>query len=135
MKLNITKKIGNTNYVFQVEGANLFEVITEAQKLSFGNVIKCGVCGSDRLEIRAYSGEFEYVKVVCMACRGQLTFGKKKNEKDVYFLRRREDHSLDWQEYKSDKPTDAVVNKVVEKFAKPDTSELGDEPETEMVPF
>jgi len=102
MKYNITKQIGKNAHHFQVEGENFHEAVMEAQKLSFRDVEKCGLCESDNLYLSAYvtkEDKYEYVKIVCAACRASLTFGKSKDKKDTYFLRRN-DRGLDWQEYK-----------------------------------
>ena len=101
MQLQVIKKIGNQEYPFTVEGANLFECLMESKKLSFQNVPKCGLCDSDWLYLTAYTTKeqgFEYVKVVCAKCSGSVTFGKSKDKKDVYFLRKTDDYKLDWQE-------------------------------------
>ena len=101
MKLNVNKKIGRNEYVFQVEGDNLHAVLMETKKLSFNDVPKCGLCDSDLLYLTAYTTKeqgFEYVKVVCAKCSGSVTFGKSKDKKDVYFLRKTDDYKLDWQE-------------------------------------
>jgi hypothetical protein len=74
----------------------------EAEKLSFPSVDKCGMCKMDNLRLRAYvteKGGYEYIKVECFDCRASLTFGKRKDEKDVYFLRKTEDGVLDWQKF------------------------------------
>ena len=101
MKLNITKQIGKTKYTFQVEGSNLYEVVTESQKLSFGDVPKCGICGSDNLELEAHTAQgYKYTSIKCRDCRASLTFGNRKEDPNTYFLRRNEDKKLDWKAYK-----------------------------------
>ncbi len=75
----------------------------ELTKLSFRDVYKCGKCGSDSLYLRAYITEkdkYEYIKICCAKCKASITFGKAKNQKDLFFLRKNDDKSLDWQEYK-----------------------------------
>lgn len=101
MKLTVPKVIGKNVYNFEVEGDNLHAVVMESQKLSFRDVTKCGLCESDWLYLTAYvtkEGGYEYVKVVCAKCRGSITFGKAKEKKDVYFLRKTQEGRLDWQE-------------------------------------
>jgi hypothetical protein len=97
----ISKQIGKNAYVFTVEGNNLFELVQESQKLSFNDVYKCGLCSSDKLGLRSYiteKGGYEYVKIQCNACGGQVTFGKNKEKKDSFFLRKNpEDHTLIWE--------------------------------------
>lgn len=109
MKQLITKRIGSTEYVFQVEGENFHHVIMAGQKLSFGDVRKCGLCESDYLSLRAYKtkdGQYEYTKVSCNKCNGSLTFGQRKDDKDTFFLRRTPDGQYDWKAV--EKPTDGV---------------------------
>lgn len=103
MQLTIVKKIGKIEYPFTVEGDNLHEVMIEAEKLSFGNVYKCGVCESEHLYLHAYvtkEGGFKYVKIVCGECRASVTFGQRKEDPDVYFLRKDDNKNLDWQSNK-----------------------------------
>ncbi len=105
MKITIPKTIGKTIYHFQVEGENLHAVLMESQKLSFQNVKECGICKSENLYLRAYITEkdkYEYVKIQCVKCRASLTFGKSKSDKDTYFLRKKDNGDLDWQEYKEE---------------------------------
>ena len=103
MKLLLTKRLGKNAVTFEVEGRNLFECQMEAQKLSFSDVYKCGLCDSEYLVLKAYKtkeGGYEYVKVVCLKCRASVTFGKKKDDPDTYFLRRKENsRDLDWKAY------------------------------------
>lgn len=109
MKLTIPKTIGKTVYHFQVEGENLHAVLMESQKLSFQNVKSCEICKSDNLYLRAYitdKDKYEYVKIQCAKCRASLTFGKSKSDKDTYFLRKKDNGDLDWQEYKEETKTD-----------------------------
>jgi len=111
MRLKVPKKFGKRTYQFEVDGDNLHSVIMESEKLSFPNVEKCGMCGGENLRIRAYVTEkdkYEYVKVECWDCKASLTFGKKKNEKDVYFLRRNEDNSFKWEARPESKHSGAV---------------------------
>ena len=102
MKFNITKQIGKTKYTFQVEGQNLYDVITEGQKLSFNDVPKCGICGGDNLELDAHlaQGKYKYVSIKCKDCRASLTLGQKQDDPNTYYLRRNEDKKLDWKAYK-----------------------------------
>lgn len=98
MKMNFTKQIGKQKYNFQVEGKNLFELLQEAQKLSFGDVKECGCCGSDDLELESHVAQgFKYTSVRCKKCKATLTFGQKREDADTYYLRRKEDKSYDWK--------------------------------------
>lgn len=100
--MNITKQIGRNKYPFQVEGDNLFELVTQAQKLSFGDVTKCGLCGSDNLILEAHTaqGKYKYVSVKCLDCKGSVTFGQKQDDPQTYYLRRNENKKYDWKAFK-----------------------------------
>ena len=103
LRTTIKKTIGKTIYHFQVEGENLHAVGMELQKLGFRDVYKCGKCSSESLYLRAYITEkdkYEYIKIQCAECKASLTFGKAKEQKDLYFLRKNDDKSLAWVEYK-----------------------------------
>lgn len=103
MKLEITKNIGTTPYKFLVEGDTLFDVVMQSQKLSFGDVDKCGCCGSNKLTLEAHlaQGKYKYVSVKCRECKASVTFGVRQEDNTTYFLRRREDGKLDWRAYES----------------------------------
>lgn len=92
MQYTIKKKIGKETYTFIVEGKNLYEMVTESQKLSFGNVEKCGCCESDNLILNARLAQkkFKYVEVKCLACKASLVFGSTQENPDVYYLRKEE---------------------------------------------
>ncbi len=105
MKLTIIKKIGRTEYPFTFEGNDLHEVLMESEKLSFGNVNKCGLCDNEYLFLSAYitkEDNFKYVKISCPNCRASVTFGRKKENPDVYYLRKTDSGELDWQAYKGE---------------------------------
>lgn len=102
MHMNVMKKIGKQPYSFTFMGENLHEVVMESQHLGFSDVAKCGLCGSDDLELRAYTTEvdnYEYVKINCRKCRANLTLGKTKKD-GAFFLRREEGSSeLAWKKH------------------------------------
>lgn len=105
MKINETKKIGKRNYNFQFEGKNLFDALTEAQKLSFNDVLKCGICGKDNLVLNArIAGEkkFKYTEIKCLDCKASLTFGQKQDDPDTFYLRKNEAKELDWKAYEAE---------------------------------
>lgn len=109
MQLSINRQIGKNKYSFTFEGNSLFYVILESQKLAFDDVEKCGCCESDDIYLESHFGKengkdtYEYCSIRCKKCRASLTFGNRKDDKATYFLRKKEDKSLDWQEYKDDK--------------------------------
>jgi len=110
MQLTIKKKIGKDIHTFLVSGKNLHELAMEANKLSFGDVHKCGLCGSDNLVLggRTAQGKYKYVDIKCQDCHGALTFGRTKEDPDTFFLRKADAGTdakgkpmkkFDWQKY------------------------------------
>ncbi len=88
----VNKKIGKNIHTFAVEGKNFHDVVLESRKLSFGDVLSCGNCGSDDLELSAHVTDddgFEYTYVRCRSCRYTLNFGQQKKS-DVYYLKTKE---------------------------------------------
>ncbi len=104
MKLSIKKQIGKTEYPFQVEGDNLHDLVMQAQKLSFGDVPKCGICGSDNLILEAHvaQNKYKYTSVKCLNCKASVTFGQRQEDPSTYYLRKNGNKELDWQEYKAE---------------------------------
>lgn len=88
-KMKIQKKIGKTIYDFTVEGSNLHEAIIESKKLSFFDVQKCGLCGSDNLCLDAHVAQkkFKYTTVKCNACKGSVNFGQQQENPDIFYIR------------------------------------------------
>ena len=90
MKLITTKKIGKRDYTFEFEGENLFECVMESQNLSFGDMYKCGKCGSDNLRLNAdRRGEkkIPYTEIKCNKCGATLTFGRRTDNDKVFYYR------------------------------------------------
>ncbi len=85
----VEKQIGKTKQRFSVEGKNLHEVVIESKKLSFDDVMNCGLCGSDNLELSAHKTDdgFEYTYVKCKKCRATLNFGQQKKNSEIFYLR------------------------------------------------
>ena len=105
LKLTIRKQIGRQNYHFQVEGANLHQVVLAKDQLSFQDVPACGCCGSDNLDLTARKAQqkYDYTSIRCLDCKAQVTFGKTVADPDTHFLRRRaSSNELDWQPYTKD---------------------------------
>lgn len=102
MQLFIKKQIGKTTYTFTVEGKNLHELIEEKKKLSFYDVHKCGICGSNNLDLnsRIAQKKFKYTFIQCNDCRATLNFGQQMENPDVFYLRKNENKEFDWKEYK-----------------------------------
>lgn len=102
MQMTFSKQIGGKKYQFTVEGNNLFELAREAQKIGFSDVFKCGLCGEEHLYLHAYTttkGNYDYVKLVCADCKGQVTFGQPKKDKNTFYLRKNEDKSIAWEKF------------------------------------
>jgi len=100
--MNVKKRIGKSEVHFQVEGNNVWECQMEAQKLSFGDITKCALCGSDNLELRARLAQkkFKYVDVSCKSCRGSLTFGCTVEDPNTFYLRKnKETKEYDWKPF------------------------------------
>ena len=99
LQLMVTKRIGRRQFHFTVQGKNLHETVAEYDRLSFQDVAACGLCGSDDLDLtsRVAQGKFKYTSIRCRACKGDLTFGKREDDDQTYFLRRKESGELDWQ--------------------------------------
>ena len=100
MQKIIKKKIGKDIHHFTVDGSNLHELIMNEQKLSFQDVDKCGMCGSDDLYFNARHSQnkFKYVEIKCRGCSAAVIFGSMMNSPDTYFLRKQKDkRTLDWQ--------------------------------------
>lgn len=99
----IKKKIGNEVHSFSVEGNNLFDAVLTSKNLSFGNVDKCGKCGSEYLELSAHNAKnkFKYVTIKCKQCKSYLNFGQQQENPDIFYLRTRQEGDkkvLDWQD-------------------------------------
>jgi len=114
LRYKVPKKLGEVTHYFDVEGDDLFDVLMQAEKLSFNDVKDCGLCGGRYLYFKAYhageSNEYNYAKVVCVLCGGSVTFGKTKKG-ETWFLRRvkegKNKGQLDWQAKKGDDSTSA----------------------------
>ncbi len=111
MEQIIKKTIGSTVHTFVVSGENLYDVVTESQKLSFPDVECCGKCGSKDLVLGSHLGKddkgnmsFKYVDIKCMNpdCRASLTFGQPRKDPNTFYLRKNEDKEYDWKEFKSE---------------------------------
>ena len=114
MKLTVQKKLGRNIFSFEVEGANLHSLVLESEKLAFKDVEKCGICEGTNLTLHAYvtkEEKYEYTKVECVDCRATVTFGRRKDEKDTFFLRKNDNFGLDWVEYKKEQKVDEKTPK------------------------
>lgn len=108
-KMLIEKKIGQTIYRFEVEGETLHEMVMEAKKLSFPNVLKCGLCGDDRIYLDAHvaKDKFKYTTIKCGKCKGSLNFGQQTADPSIVYLKTKEgSKEYDWRAY--DQPEQPV---------------------------
>ncbi len=100
MELIIKKTIGKTVYPFTFTGLTLHEVVMESQKLSFPDVHTCGICGKDDLYLSAHVAEgYKYTEIRCNNCRAELTFGVRKDNPEVSYLRRDEKGNYAWKQF------------------------------------
>ena len=102
MRQTVQKKLGKNTYNFQFEGATFFDCLQDAQRLSFPNIEKCPLCGSDDLYLTSYitkEKKYKYIKVACNGCMGSLTLGKSQEHEDTYFFRKTDDGKYDWKKY------------------------------------
>ena len=100
MELIIKKTIGKTVYPFTFTGNTLHEVVMESQKLSFADVHECGICGKDDLYLSAHVAEgYKYTEIRCNDCRAELTFGVRKDNPEVSYLRRDEKGNYAWKQF------------------------------------
>ena len=89
----IKKQIGKEAHTFMIEGEDFMDVIRKSQKLSFPNIYKCGVCGSDNLVLGYHKAqeEYEYITVRCRDCKASINFGQQKKDKEMFYLRTKTD--------------------------------------------
>lgn len=113
MEQIIKKKIGDTVHTFVVTGEDLFDVVTESQKLSFPDVDKCGCCSSTDLTLGTHLGTddknkpaYKYVDIKCNSCKASLTFGRRKDNPDTFYLRKNDKNENDWKAFKTDSPAE-----------------------------
>ena len=109
MEKIIKKVIGKEVHTFMVQGANLFDVMNEAGKLSFGDVKKCDICGCEDLHLGSHiaKNKFKYVTIRCKNhnCKASLNFGQQQENPEIFYLRTREEKDsngktkkvLDWK--------------------------------------
>lgn len=113
MEMIIKKKVGKNSYTFVVNGDNLYQLTMESQKLSFGDIDKCGcthkdgaICGSDNLILNARlaKNKFQYVEIKCLSCKGALIFGNVADtDKNTYYLRKdKATKAYAWKSYDPD---------------------------------
>lgn len=97
-KLEVTKKIGNSEIKISVEGEKPKEILMRLSEWSFPGVSACGKCKSEYLDLqhRKTKDDHHYVFVKCLKCGAELTFGEKKDGKTIY-LRTDDNGKPDWQ--------------------------------------
>ena len=100
MQMSFTKKIGWRHYTFTADGKNLYEMVSEAQRISFPDVPKCGLCQDENLVLGSHEAQgYKYTEIICLSCRAKVNFGQRKDDSDTFFLRRAEGGGYDWKPY------------------------------------
>ena len=104
LQMMVTRRIGRRQFHFTVQGSNFHETVAEYERLSFPDVPACGLCGSDNLDLtsRVAQGKFKYTSVRCLDCRGDVTFGKREDDDQTVFLRKKaggQPGELDWRAF------------------------------------
>lgn len=132
LKANISKKIGDVEYSFQVEeerGKNLL-----ANASFFGDIpSKCGVCGSENVHLNMNkakakdgSGEYTYLKVICKDCNARSQLGEYKS--GGYFWK-------NWEEYKIPSKSSDSYNTDNNEEDDYDNEESENSEDTDKIPF
>jgi len=79
MKINISKKIGNDTYVFQVDKEKDFDALADAGVLA-SMPTQCGSCGSREVNLSSNrSKEFVFVYMQCNKCGAKSQLGQYKS--------------------------------------------------------
>ncbi len=79
MKVNITKKLGNTTYSFQIEEGKDLDALVSAGFLASMPEI-CEFCKSTNLVLSSNKAKgFTFIKVVCRECRAKSQLGQYKD--------------------------------------------------------
>ncbi len=115
MKIYDKKKIGRRTYNIVGEGKNLWECVFELSTLSFGDVEKCGICGSDNLSLQAREAgkkKYEYVEIKCWSCKAAVVFGKMQENSDIFYIRKNNKKQPDWKAYNPNQ-TDEDLEKIL----------------------
>ena len=89
-KIEIVKKVmlGKNALTMMVSGEDFHDTALESANLSFGDIDKCGICGSDDLTLGAHKtpkDSYVYAYVRCKKCRATLNFGEQKKASVVYY--------------------------------------------------
>lgn len=130
-KMKIEKKIGKNIYEFFVEGENLHDAVMESKKLSFYDVNKCGICGSDDLTLDAHvaKNKFKYTTIKCgnKECKASVNFGTQTENPDIFYIRLRDKadgtgKEVDWKRPENTNGTSVpqqVAQQQVQNYAQP----------------
>lgn len=79
VKANISKKLGNVTYSFEVEAETEFEAL---EKIAiFGDIPEeCGLCKGKNVHLNANKAKgYNFVKVICRDCNGRAQLGSYKD--------------------------------------------------------
>jgi hypothetical protein len=94
IEMIVKKKIGKSTFTFMLSAENFHDVVRESTKLSFGDIDKCGCCGSDNLTLSAHETKddgYKFTYVKCIACKSTLNFGQQKKDTAIVYYRMKED--------------------------------------------
>ena len=103
MLVSKTIMVGKRRYTIWGNGNDPWEAFMDLENASIHSIKNCGLCESDNLVFRAYKaqGKYKYLQVRCLACKASLTCGNRQDNPNLYYYRRdKNDHSLQWEEYK-----------------------------------
>ena len=79
MKIKISKNIGGTQYIFEVEDANGFNCLMKASAFS-AMPNKCGLCGSEEVHLAGNKAKgYQFVKMLCSECNARAQLGQYKD--------------------------------------------------------
>lgn len=81
MKIEIKKKVGDSEFVFQVEEDKDIDALFAAGTVA-STPTKCGICGSENVQLEGNKAKgYTFVKVVCKdnACSARSQLGQYKD--------------------------------------------------------
>lgn len=101
MKINITKKVGDSTILAQIdEGKDIDSLFQAASITSMPTV--CTKCGSDNVELASNRAEgFNFVKVKCKKCKATANAGQYKEGGGVF-----------WKDFEEFIPKDSEAKKL-----------------------
>ena len=91
MKIVLTKKIGFTDFSFEVENADVVQAFAEANKIDRNIPTACGSCKKTNLRLLAEEGEsekgkFTFIKIKCLDCKAYKKLGQNTDKTKGWFF-------------------------------------------------